>query len=173
MAAPIPETAFRYSAFISYSHRDERWARWLQGALESYRVPSHLAHAQPGVAARRLLPVFRDRTDLPSATDLGAHIRAALHESASLVVICSPGATASRWVNEEIRYFRSLGRDDRIFCLTVDGEPNASDHLGRESQECFPTALRFLDGPDGQSCALPGDSRRQAMINTRPPAIEQ
>jgi len=89
-------------------------------------VPSHLAHAQRGVAARRLSPVFRDRTDLPSATDLGVHIREALNDSASLLVICSPGASASRWVNEEIRYFRSLGRDDRIFCLIVDGEPNAS-----------------------------------------------
>ena len=151
MSAPVLEAAYRYSAFISYSHRDERWARWLQGALESYRVPSHLAHAQQGVAARRLSPVFRDRTDLPSATDLGAHIHAALQESASLVVICSPGATASRWVNEEVRYFRSLGRDDRIFCLIVDGEPNASDLPGRESQECFPAALRFLDGPNGPS----------------------
>ncbi len=149
--APIPEAVFRYSAFISYSHRDERWARWLQAALESYRVPSHLASAQRAMAARRLSPVFRDRTDLPSATDLGVHIREALQDSASLVVICSPGASASRWVNEEIRFFRSLGRDDRIFCLIVDGEPNASDHPGHESQECFPPALRFLDGPNGPS----------------------
>ena len=133
MSAPSPEAAFRYSAFISYSHSDERWARWLQTALESYRVPSHLAHAQRGVAARRLSPVFRDRTDLPSATDLGVHIREALNDSASLLVICSPGASASRWVNEEIRYFRSLGRDDRIFCLIVEGEPNASDRPGHES----------------------------------------
>jgi len=151
MSAAIAAAAVRYSAFISYSHRDERWARWLQTALESYRVPSHLAQAQRGVAARRLGPVFRDRTDLPSATDLGVHIREALQESASLVVICSPGASASRWVDEEIRYFRSLGRDDRIFCLIVDGEPNASGRPGRESQECFPPALRFLDGPNGPS----------------------
>jgi len=151
MSAPTPGAAFRYSAFLSYSHRDERWARRLQTTLESYRVPSHLVHAERGVAARRLSPVFRDRTDLPSATDLGVHIRAALQDSASLVVICSPDATASRWVNEEIRYFRSLGRGDRIFCLIVDGEPNASDHPGRESQECFPPALRFLDGPNGPS----------------------
>lgn len=149
MAAATSEPAFRYSAFISYSHRDERWARWLQGSLESYRVPPHLAQAHSATKARRLMPVFRDRTDLASATDLGAHIRKALQESASLIVICSPEASASRWVNEEIRHFRSLGRDDRIFCLIVDGEPNASDRPGSESQECFPPSLRFLDGPDG------------------------
>jgi eukaryotic-like serine/threonine-protein kinase len=151
MSAPTPEAAFRYSAFVSYSHGDERWARWLQKALETYRVPSHLAHPQWGVASRRLSPVFRDRSDLPSATDLGAHIRQALQESASLIVICSPGASASRWVNEEIRFFRSLGRGDRTFCLIVDGEPNASSLPGRESHECFPPALRFLDGADGPS----------------------
>jgi tetratricopeptide (TPR) repeat protein len=151
MSAPQPAVASRFSAFISYSHRDERWARWLQSALETYRVPSHLAHPQSGVAARRLSPVFRDRSDLPSATDLGAHIREALQDSASLIVICSPEASTSRWVNEEIRYFRSLGRGERIFCLIVDGEPNASDVPGRESQECFPPALRFLDGADGSS----------------------
>jgi tetratricopeptide (TPR) repeat protein len=151
MSAPNPEAAFRYSAFISYSHRDERWARWLQASLESYRVPSHLASAQRAMAEPRLSPVFRDRTDLASATDLGVHIRDALQDSTNLLVICSPGASASRWVNEEIRYFRSLGRDDRIFCLIVDGEPNASDRPGQESRECFPPALRFLDGPNGPS----------------------
>jgi len=151
MSAPVPAAVFRYSAFISYSHRDERWARWLQTALETYRVPSHLTHLQWGVASRRLSPVFRDRSDLPSATDLGNHIREALQDSASLIVICSPAASASRWVNEEVRFFRSLGRGDRTFCLIVDGEPNASDVSGTASLECFPPALRFLDGVEGPS----------------------
>ena len=93
----------------------------------------HLAHPQWGVASRRLSPVFRDRSDLPSATDLGAHIREALQDSANLIVICSPGASASRWVNEEIRFFRNLGRGDRIFCLIVDGEP--------DSQPCSPRRM--------------------------------
>ena len=29
------ESAFRYRAFISYSHRDETWARWLHRGLEA------------------------------------------------------------------------------------------------------------------------------------------
>jgi tetratricopeptide (TPR) repeat protein len=149
MAVTAPEAGYRYSAFISYSHRDERWARWLQTALESYRVPSHLAHSGLVTPARRLGPVFRDRTDLASATDLGSDIREALLGSTNLIVVCSPAASASRWVNEEIRYFRSLGRHDRIFCLIVDGEPNADSRPGSESQECFPPALRYLDGPEG------------------------
>ena len=47
-------------------------------------------------------------------------------------------------MNEEILAFKRLGREDRIFCLIVDGEPNASDIPGREDEECFPPALRFV-----------------------------
>ena len=63
--------------------------------------------------------------------------------------ICSPQAAKSKWVNEEILAFKRLGREDRIFCLIVGGEPNATDMPGREDEECFPQALRFHLGPDG------------------------
>lgn len=128
----------RYKAFISYSHRDERWARWLHRKLETYRVPKRLVgRPSPlGPTPSRLTPVFRDRDELPTATDLGAVIQQALEDSESLIVICSPAAAASRWVNEEIRFFRRLGRGNRIYCLIVDGEPGADS-----GQECFPEAL--------------------------------
>jgi len=45
-------------------------------------------------------------------------------------------------VNEEILAFKRLGREDRIFCLIVDGEPQASEIAGRETEECLPPALR-------------------------------
>ena len=32
----------RYRAFLSYSHTDEKTARWLMRRLESYRVPGKL-----------------------------------------------------------------------------------------------------------------------------------
>jgi hypothetical protein len=41
--------------------------------------------------------------------------------------IVSQSVARSRWVNEEIKYFKSLGREDRVLGLVVDGEPNASD----------------------------------------------
>src|SRR3954454_17586693 len=122
-------TSFRYRAFLSYSHRDETWARWLLRAIETYRVPSRLVGTTTaaGFIPRRLAPVFRDRDELPSATDLGRKVDEALAESANLIVICSPDAASSRWVNEEVRAFKRLGRAGRIFCLIVDGEPDASD----------------------------------------------
>ena len=65
-------TPFKYRAFISYSHRDERWAAWLHKSLERYRVPRRLVgRATPmGAVPARIAPVFRDREELPTATDL-------------------------------------------------------------------------------------------------------
>jgi tetratricopeptide (TPR) repeat protein len=141
----------QYKAFISYSHSDSRWASWLHKSLEAYRPPKQLIGkvTDRGPIPKRLAPVFRDREELASATDLGSLLTDALSRSACLIVICSPRAARSRWVNEEILAFKRLGREDRVFCLIVDGEPNASDIPGQADQECFPQALRFRLGPDG------------------------
>ena len=148
---------FRYRAFISYSHSDEKWARWLHRALESYRVPKHLVgtETQFGTIPARLAPVFRDRDELATATDLGEEINQALTESATQIVICSPDAAKSKWVNEEILAFKRLGRESKILCLIIDGEPNASQFEGRDlaefmDEECFPAALRYRLDADGE-----------------------
>jgi tetratricopeptide (TPR) repeat protein len=143
---------YKYRAFISYSHRDSQWGEWLHKALESYRLPKPLIGQQTpyGPVPKRLVPVFRDRDELASATDLGAVINEALEQSAAQIVICSPAAAKSRWVNEEILAFKRLGREHRIFCLIVDGEPNASDMAEGKEAECFPEALRYQLGADGQ-----------------------
>lgn len=142
----------RFRAFISYSHQDEIWAQWLHKALETYRVPSRLVGTETaaGIIPRRLAPVFRDRDELASATDLNRKVNEALSQSANLIVICSPQSAKSRWVNEEVLAFKRLGQADRIFCLIVAGEPNATDLPGREAEECFAPALRYTLGADGQ-----------------------
>ena len=138
-------SGFRYRAFISYCHQDEALAAWLHRALESYHVPRRLAglEGQFGIVPGRLTPVFRDREELSSATDLSEKITNALEESESLVVICSPASAQSQWVNEEIRQFRTLGRADRIFCFIVDGVPQSE----APGTACFPPAL--LEHEDG------------------------
>ncbi len=149
----------KYRAFISYSHRDSTWASWLHSSLEKYRPPKPLIGTVTarGAVPKRLTPIFKDRDELPSATDLGTLINAALEDSASQIVICSPQSAKSKWVNEEILAFKRLGREDRIFCLIVDGEPNATDLPGREQEECFPPALRFRLGRDGQLSDNPAE----------------
>jgi WD40 repeat protein len=149
-AATIPEP-LRYWAFVSYSHRDKAAADWLHRALETQPVPKPLVGrpTRLGVITPRLTPVFRDREELAASPDLGVRIEEALRQSRYLIVICSPQAAASPWVNKEIAFFKSLGREDRVFSLIVAGEPYASSMPGREAEECFPKALRHHVGPSG------------------------
>jgi hypothetical protein len=149
---PTANSDYKYWAFISYSHSDEQWAQWLHKELETYRVPRRLVGRRNafGEVPRRIFPVFRDREELPGAFDLGSNLTDALRLSRNLIVICSPRSAASHWVNEEIKLYKSMGREDRVLCLIVEGEPNASDRPGFETSECFPPALRFRVGADGE-----------------------
>lgn len=143
---------YKYRAFISYSHADEKWARWLHRSLETYRIPKRLIGQKTefGAVPAKLAPVFRDREELASATDLGQKLTDALEGSATLIVICSRSSASSHWVNEEILAYKRLGRSNRIFSLIVDGEPYSSAIPGEEAQECFPEALRFQIDGDGE-----------------------
>ena len=130
---------FRYKAFISYSHTDESWARWLHRAIEAYHLPRNLVGLKTtmGEVPARIKPVFRDRDELSSASNLGDTVKQALSGSENLIVVCSPSGAASFWVREEIREFIRLGRRDRIFCVIVDGEASASGSVAA----VFPDAI--------------------------------
>jgi hypothetical protein len=150
--AESPDSLFTYRAFISYSHRDKAWADWLHKALETYRVPSRLVGTRTvrGMIPRRLNPIFRDREELASANDLGREVTEALAQSENLIVLCSPSSAVSRWVNEEVLAWKRMGRAERIFCLIVAGEPDATDMPGRGAEECFCPALRFVPDTEGR-----------------------
>jgi tetratricopeptide (TPR) repeat protein len=156
------EAGLRYRAFISYSHADARWATWLHRTLEGYRLPSRLrgTRGHHGLLPERLSPIFRDREDLSSAGHLGPQIEAALADSEALVVVCSPSAVRSPWVDSEIRAFKRMGRGDRIYAFIVDGEPNAGD-----DRECFPAALRFDLAADGEGL---GQEANPVAADARP-----
>ena len=147
--------AWRYRAFISYSHADTPWANWLLKKLEGYRVPARFhGHPSPvGEVGPRLAPVFRDRDELPTTSDLGETIRAALGESATLVVICSPSSAQSRWVQEEIIAFKRVHGERQVFAFVVAGEPKAEG----TADDCFSPALRRELGPDGTLTGAPAE----------------
>ncbi len=141
---PATVSAAQYIAFISYSHKDEAAAKWLHSTLEEYKVPRSLvgrltAH---GVVPKQLIPIFRDKQELAAAEDLGAEIKRALGASACLIVLCSPAAAVSKWTNREIDAFKRARADGCVIAAIVDGEPFASEIVGREHEECFPPALR-------------------------------
>jgi Metallo-beta-lactamase superfamily len=66
------QSAFRYWAFLSYSHRDEKWATWLHHALETCTGHKKLAPRERAGEPwpERLFPVFRDRDVLAGSADL-------------------------------------------------------------------------------------------------------
>lgn len=123
----------RYWGFISYSHKDAAFGRSLHRRLESYLLPRRLVGraTTQGTVPRRIVPVFRDREELPAANDLSAEVRAALAQSRSLVVVCSPEAAASPWVSREVELFRTLHPERPILAAIREGEPS----------QCFPQAL--------------------------------
>ena len=140
-----------YWAFISYSHSDEKWAAWLHRKLETYRGHAKLAgtiNRHGETVPPRLFPVFRDRDELEGAPDLPARIQDALRRSRYLIVICSPRAATSRWVDEEITTFKALQGEGRVLALIAAGEPYASEG-DNAAEECFPRALRYRAGADG------------------------
>jgi WD40 repeat protein len=99
---------------------------------------------------RRLGRFFRDDEDMGAATDLGGALRGAIEDSQNLIVICSPRAAKSEWVEREILHFKRNSHLGRTFAVIASGVPGAStaaDQAQREL-ECFPDALRF-DFEDG------------------------
>ena len=157
MADPVP---FKYRAFLSYSHRDKAWGEWLHRALETYRVGRDLVGraTRVGPLPQTLRPIFRDREDFSAGHSLAAATIAALEASQFLIVICSPNAAKSEYVNEEVRRFKALGRGEYIIPVIVAGNPGVPD------DECFPPALRFKVGPDG---ALTGEREEPIAADAR------
>lgn len=123
-----------YDAFISYSHSepDSYIARKLHTMLEHYHISGKL---QKISGKKKINRVFRDREELPLSSDLAANIRQALRQSEYLIVICSPRAVSSEWVQKEIEVFLETHEKDKILTLLVDGEP----------EESFPEILCYTE----------------------------
>jgi tetratricopeptide (TPR) repeat protein len=150
VAEPV---AFKYRAFLSYSHADTRWARRLHRQLEAFRIDKELAGRETshGTIPRTLRPIFRDRDDFAAGHVLNDQTLAALDASAALIVLCSPAAAKSRYVNEEIRLFKSRHPRRPVIPVIVDGTP------GDAEQECFAPALRFDVTADGVVTGTPAE----------------
>ena len=137
----MKEANYHYYAFISYNHRDEKIAKWLQTRLEHYKLPS-VARKEIGEDVK-IRPVFRYVSDLGVAV-LREKIKEELEASKYLIVICSPHSArpnvkGEHWVNDEVKRFISLGRKDRIIPVIVDGVP------GDGKRECFCPALGEME----------------------------
>lgn len=166
-----------YRAFLSYSSRDRQIGEKFHSAIEAYRIPKSLTGrvTENGPVPRRLTPIFRDRSDASSSGNLQTTLLRALEASSTLIVLCSPTSAASPWVNKEIQYFKSLGRQHRVFAVVLHGRP-VEFHATLCVDGAFPPAL--LVDASGSKCEplaadirqpdddVPGDGFEYAILKT-------
>jgi WD40 repeat protein len=133
-----------YDAFISYSHAaDDQLAPALQDGLQRFGKRWN---------RRRALKVFRDDTGLSVNTALWPSIQAALDDSSYFILLASPDASRSEWVNREVARWIGLGRNDRILPVLTDGgwewDPNIDDFDWNKCS-AVPSSLRgaFTEEP--------------------------
>lgn len=131
------QARYKNYAFISYSHKpnDMAEAILLQWQLEWYRLPNTTTNEIK--KSKYLRPIWRDQTD--GTGKLKETIKKELAKSKKLIVICSPNAAKSPFIeNDEVGYFiNELKRGDDVIPYIIGGEPHASI----PANECFPRSL--------------------------------
>src|ERR1700722_957585 len=104
-----PGVGPEFDAFLSYTHGDRPVASGIQEGL--HQIGRRLGQL-------RALRVFRDDTNLEVNPDLWGEITKALDRARFLVVVLSPGAAASHWVNQEVGYWLAhRGREQLLLVL--------------------------------------------------------
>src|SRR5262245_65345603 len=113
----------KYRAFLSYSHADTKWAKWLHARLEGFRIDKDLIGraTATGTIPTSLRPIFRDRDEFTAGHTLSEQTINALDASAALVVVCSTAAAKSPYVNEAVRLLRVRHRERLVvpFILAI------------------------------------------------------
>jgi TIR domain-containing protein len=110
----------KYDAFISYSQKaDGQLAGHLQRVLSRLGKPWY----QP-----RGLRIFRDKTTLSATPHLWPAIAGALDDADYFILMASPDAAESRWVQQEIAHWlnptapaQTVAPADRILIVLTDG----------------------------------------------------
>ena len=146
----MPQT-LKYRAFLSYSHVDTAEAKRVHGRIEAFRIDKDLVGraTQSGPVPETLRPIFRDRLEFDAGSSLEHKTIAALDDSAALIVLLSPHSARSRYVNEEVRQFKSRHPDRPLIPLIVAG-------ISRDPvKECFPPALHFQVTKEGEITDTP------------------
>ena len=131
------QNGFKYFAFISFQSSDAQEAIRLQHAIERYRLPAVLCKNDSSVP-RHIKPLYCYLNDMHAGEELMLELKSRMEQSRYLIVVCSPHAAKSAYINSGIDYFISLGRRDCIIPIIVEGIPYSNN----PETECFPDALK-------------------------------
>lgn len=103
-----------YKAFISYSHAaDGKLAPAVQSALHRFAKPWYRLRA---------MRVFRDKTSLSANPALWPSIEKALNESEYFLLLASPEAAESHWVQQEVQYWLSNKPTNKLLLIVTGGK---------------------------------------------------
>jgi hypothetical protein len=144
-----PPGGLVYDGFISYSHAaDDLLAPRLQAGLQRFAKPWW---------KRRALRIFRDESSLSANPHLWSSITDALDTSDWFVLLLSPDAAESEWVNQEVDYWLEHKDADRIIPVVTDGEFTWSETDIDLESTAVPPALygAFRMNRGGLICGLP------------------
>lgn len=98
--------AFGYDLFLSHNRADKDWVRELANLLAD--------HAYNG---RPLRPWLDEQVLDPGELGRKAELTTAVDRSRLLVIVLSPEAVASKWVQYELRYFLATRSRDEIIAI--------------------------------------------------------
>lgn len=142
-APEIPEQArqgesFDYDAFISYAHHDRTVAAGIQKGL--HHIGRRMGHLHA-------LRVFRDATDLTASPDLWGKVTDAMERARYLIVVLSPHAVASKWVDREVAHWLQHCGPDQLLFVVIDGHLTWDEYAGRFDPDRSDVALPVLTQP--------------------------
>ena len=113
-ASDRTERRIAYDAFISYSHAaDGKLAPALQNALQRFAKPWYRLRA---------LHLFRDQTSLSATPGLWPSIEAALKSSRYFLLLASPDAASSPWVQQEVGWWLEHKSPQTMLFALTEGE---------------------------------------------------
>ncbi len=106
MVSTPSKVGMKYRAFLSYSHVDSSTAKRLHAELERFRIDDDLVdqHTEMGRVPPNLRPILRDREEFKAGVPLAVQTDTALGEAMALIVLCSPAAAMSDYVNDEVQF---------------------------------------------------------------------
>jgi WD40 repeat protein len=100
-----------YDAFISYNRRQDAWlAPALQVGLERFAKPWHQVRA---------LRVFRDTASLAASPELWGSVEEALRASRWFILLASPEAARSEWVDREVAWWLANRSADQLLIVAT------------------------------------------------------
>ena len=138
LPARRPGESLDHDAFISYDHDDRPVAAGIQKGL--HRIGRRLGQL-------RALRVFRDDTDLTASPDLWGTVTEAMDRARYLIVVLSPHAVASNWVNKEVAYWLEQRGPEQLMLVMADGEVEWDENTGRFDPDRSNVALPVLTRP--------------------------